>query len=69
MTALYLNLFVGIVQSFLKVPALKAMAPTQTEAPFVVVQIAILISFFSLATLATVRARGDLARSASAAGR
>src|SRR6266550_3854360 len=28
-TALYLNVFVLIVQSFLKVPALKALAPTQ----------------------------------------
>jgi hypothetical protein len=29
--ALYLNAFVLVVQLFLKVPALKAMAPTQTE--------------------------------------
>src|SRR6266404_2107877 len=29
--ALYLNVFVGIVQAFQKVPALKALAPTQTE--------------------------------------
>ena len=28
--ALYFNVFVGIVQAFLKVPALHAMAPTQT---------------------------------------
>ncbi len=31
--ALYLNVFVLIVQSFQKVPALKAMAPTQSEHP------------------------------------
>ncbi len=31
-TALYLNVFVLIVQSFQKVPALKALAPTQSEA-------------------------------------
>src|SRR5438270_6263765 len=32
---LYLNVFVAIVQAFLKVPTLKAMAPKQTEPPFV----------------------------------
>ena len=32
--ALYLNFFVLIVQSFLKVPAFKALAPTQSEPPF-----------------------------------
>src|SRR5271169_4442955 len=32
--ALYLNVFVAVVQAFLKVPTLKAMAPTQTEPPF-----------------------------------
>ena len=34
MTALYLNFFILIVHLFEKVPALKAMAPTQSEAPF-----------------------------------
>src|SRR6266480_5915867 len=33
--ALYLNVFVLVVQLFLKVPALKAIAPTQKEPPFV----------------------------------
>src|SRR5437870_12148897 len=32
--ALYFNVFVGIVQSFEKIPALQALAPTQTEPPF-----------------------------------
>ena len=35
LVALYLNVFVGVVQSFLKVPALKAMAPTGSEPPFI----------------------------------
>jgi magnesium-transporting ATPase (P-type) len=30
--ALYLNAFVGVVQAFLKIPSLKAMAPTQVGA-------------------------------------
>lgn len=42
--ALYLNLFVLVVQSFLKVPALNALAPTGTEGPFVAAQAALLIA-------------------------
>ena len=34
--ALYLNFLVLIVQSFQKIPALKELAPTQSESPFVV---------------------------------
>jgi hypothetical protein len=37
--ALYLNVFVLIAQLFMKVPALKALAPTQSEPPFLVAQI------------------------------
>ena len=36
--ALYLNCFVLVVQSFLKIPALNALAPTQTEPPFAIAQ-------------------------------
>src|SRR4029078_10435534 len=36
--ALYLNVFVLIVQSFQKVPALQKLAPTQSEPPFSVTQ-------------------------------
>ena len=36
MIALYLNCFVAVVQSFEKSPALKALAPTQKEPPFLV---------------------------------
>jgi hypothetical protein len=38
--ALYLNIFVLVVQLFLKVPALKAIAPTQKEPPFVAAALA-----------------------------
>jgi hypothetical protein len=34
--AVYLNVFGGVVQAFLKVPALHAVAPHETEPPFVV---------------------------------
>jgi len=44
-TALYFNVFVLVVQLFQKVPSLKALAPTQTEAPFAVTQVAVLALF------------------------
>ena len=53
--ALYFNVFVLVVQSFEKVPALKALAPTQKEPPFVVAQLLVLLIFATLTVLATVR--------------
>ena len=41
--ALYFNIFVLVVQSFEKVPQLKAIAPTQKELPFAIAQIAVLV--------------------------
>jgi hypothetical protein len=55
--ALYFNFFVLIVQAFQKVPALKALAPTQTEWPFVLAQIVALAAFIVLGSLATIRFR------------
>lgn len=55
--ALYLNVFVLIVQSFQKVPALKAMAPTQSEPPFVIAQVVALVAFLVLGSLAAIRFR------------
>jgi glucose-6-phosphate-specific signal transduction histidine kinase len=52
--ALYLNVFVLVVQSFEKVPALHAMAPTQTEGPFKIAQLVVLVLFIVL-TIAAVR--------------
>jgi len=43
--ALYLNVFVLVVQSFLKVPALHALAPTQKEPPFGIAQLIVLAIF------------------------
>jgi len=53
--ALYLNSFVAVVQSFLKVPSLKALAPTQKEPPFLVAQLAVMAIFIVLGTLAVRR--------------
>jgi hypothetical protein len=55
--ALYLNIFVLIVQSFLKVPALKAMAPTQTEPPFLVAQVVVMLIFIVLGIFAVKKFR------------
>jgi len=57
--ALYLNVFVLVVQSFLKIPALKAMAPTQTEPPFLVVQVIVLVLFIGLGIFAVKRFRSE----------
>jgi len=53
--ALYLNVFVLIVQSFQKVPALRAMAPTQTEPPFLLAQLLALTLFVVFGILAAIR--------------
>lgn len=45
---LWLNLFVLVVQSFLKVPALNALAPTGSEPPFAAAQGALLILMIGL---------------------
>jgi hypothetical protein len=62
--ALYLNVFVLIVQLFQKVPALKAIAPTQSEPPFALAQLAVLAIFLTLAVLVAVRFRGESIRTA-----
>jgi len=55
--ALYLNVFVLVVQLFRRVPALKALAPTQTETPFKVAQLVVLLAFVIIGILATTKFR------------
>ncbi len=50
--ALYLNVFVLVVQSFEKVPGLRALAPTQSEPPFVAAQLIVLAAFVVLSLVA-----------------
>ena len=64
MIALYLNVFALIAQLFQKVPFLKAMAPTQTEPPFLVAQISALLIFVLLTIAATIRFKSADLRSA-----
>lgn len=53
--ALYLNGFVLVVQSFLKIGALHALAPTQTELPFTATQGAVLVILAILGWIAVKR--------------
>src|SRR5437667_9314654 len=52
---LYFNLFVLVVQLFEKVPALHALAPTQTESPFKLTQVIVLTTFILLGIVAVIR--------------
>jgi hypothetical protein len=51
MLALYFNTFVLVIQSFLKVPLLNALAPNGNEPPFLVMQAAVLIGCAALGVL------------------
>jgi hypothetical protein len=53
--ALWFNCFVLVVQLFQKIPLLKALAPTQTEPPFLAAQTILLLFFLVLGFLATRR--------------
>jgi hypothetical protein len=55
MIALYFNVFVLVVQLFQKVPALKALAPTQSEPPFAAVQLVVLAAFVALTVTASIK--------------
>jgi hypothetical protein len=53
--AFYLNFFVLVVQLFKHLPALSALAPTQTEAPFKIAQLVVLVAFVAIGFLATIK--------------
>jgi len=66
--ALYFNVFVLVVQSFEKSPALRALAPTQKEPPFAITQLLVLAVFVALTVMALRRFRPDLALAGSSGG-
>ncbi|HXZ22176.1 MAG TPA: hypothetical protein VEH78_05370 [Pseudolabrys sp.] len=55
LVALYLNAFVGVIQAFQKLAFLHPLAPTQSEPPFIVAQLAVLVAFVVLGILAVRR--------------
>src|SRR4051812_24907909 len=57
--ALYFNCFAAVAQSFAKIPALKALAPTENEPPFFVAELLLLALFVFLGTLAVKKFRAD----------
>jgi hypothetical protein len=57
--ALYFNCFVLIAQLFLKVPSLKSLAPTQSEPPFQVAQLFLLLLFALLGISAAIKFHGE----------
>ena len=57
--AFYLNVFVAVVQSFLKIPVLHALAPTQNETPFKLTQLIVLVLFVALGATAVIRSRDN----------
>ena len=61
MISQYFNFAVLIIQSFQKVPALGALAPTQSEPPFVVTQLVVLMLFVVVAAASIIRFRPERA--------
>jgi hypothetical protein len=66
--ALYFNVFVLIVQSFAKIPALHALAPTQKEPPFAITQGIMLAGFLVLGVLSVRRFHPVTAKAMAAHG-
>jgi hypothetical protein len=61
MIALYFNVFVLVAQLFENVPAIHALAPTQTEAPFKIAQLFLLVLFAIFISAAARKFRRALA--------
>ena len=57
--ALYLNMFVLVVQLFQKVPMFKELAPTQSEPPFQIAQLVVLLVFAALGIQAARKFRAE----------
>ncbi len=56
--SVYFDMFVAVAQAFIKIPPLHALAPTQSEPPFALTQLAVLALFVVAAIAAAVRFRG-----------
>jgi len=62
MIALYLNVFVGVIQAFDKLSFLHSLAPTQSELPFLIAQLLVLAAFAALGLVAVRRFHPVIAR-------
>ncbi len=64
--SVYLLMFVGVAQMFTKIPAFQVAAPTQSEPPFLVAQLALLVAFVAIGIAAVRQYRpGGLPMSAA----
>jgi hypothetical protein len=52
---LYLDVFIAVFQAFLKIPSLNALAPTQSEPPFLVAEGVVLLIFVVLGIWALIK--------------
>lgn len=50
--ALWFNAFVAVVQAFQKIPMLNALAPAQSDPPFIFTQLVVLVAFVALGAVA-----------------
>jgi hypothetical protein len=64
--ALYLNVSVLVAQIFMKVPAAHALAPTQKEPPFFIVQLIVMVIFIVFGVFAVKKFRLDASASVPA---
>jgi hypothetical protein len=64
--AFYLNFFVLVAQTFMKVPAVHALAPTQKEPPFLIVQLIVMVIFIVLGVFAVRKFRVEASASVQA---
>ncbi len=62
--SLYLNVFVLIAQAFMKISALKALAPTQSEPPFLGAQVVVMLIFIVVGVLAAKRFPAEVVHAA-----
>jgi hypothetical protein len=67
--SLYLNVFVLVAQLFQKIPALKSLALTQSEPPFLIAQLAVMALFIALGIFAVKRFHVERLDTAEAYGR
>src|SRR5215470_7109871 len=52
LVALYFNVFVGVVQAFAKIPFPHSLAATQSDPPFVIAQLVVLVAFIVFGVIA-----------------
>lgn len=55
--ALYFNVFILVIQLFRRVPALQAVAPTQSEPPFQAAQALVLVTFVAIGVRAVMKTK------------